>query len=148
MEITTTNVELLRQAREAKHRAENDAFNKDMEAIERVAKMLKSTPLPIPPPPPAKTLPKPENDSHKAEQGILLNGELSSPTAAIRESYPTLPNEFSLLHVRAYLSKHHPGIDTGAGTLTPSLKRMAKQKMIEVAVAGSSNAPTIYRKLK
>ena len=130
-------IEELRRTREAEYR-------KDLEAIDRVMRMLAPQ---APVKQPVDTTAIRQTLTELRQEGAELDFS-RSPAFAVRSSLSVVPENFSIEDVRAYLKTHFPSIETTAANLSPALARLAKQGLIEPIKKGSGKVPTIYRLLR
>ena len=140
--ISAKSVAELRQEREQEHRKEDEEYHKDIEAIERVTRMLAGRKRAS-----VATGIAGADQSKTPVQSGSNNKSGCSPSKAVRASIGALPEKFTIIHVRKYLSDHFPDVDQSAASLSPTLRRLVGDKIIEVNQLGSGSKPTEYRKL-
>jgi hypothetical protein len=135
-------IEELRRRSEEEHR-------KDMEALDRVMRMMKLAPAAGPvvdAAPAGRPADSPEPKIASPASNESTPDGLRSPSVAVRKALRYVPDSsFTLFDVRAYIEKNFPLVDTSAANLSPTLARFAKQGTIEIIKKGAGSTPTVYR---
>lgn len=112
-------------------------YQKDMDAIERVLRMLSEG--------------APVKVNGRSEESIVerppIASDTISPSKAVRESMEFVPESFTINDVRAFLKERYPTVDTSAAVLSPALRRIASDGIINTERVGSGSTPTIYIKV-